>query len=166
MPLAIFIPGVRFQKCVLVTGVRLDVAPVAVEDVLATLDQALGPGDRPFVRGVVGHARQSVTERPRSSRSRGSAESGLEAAHRTSGARDGQLRRTPPRSPRRIAGGGSGARAAKRTDASSVEQRARVPFYQAVPPPRRHRGTPGTRSKSAATAYLVPSRQRGVGGAA
>ena len=56
MPLAIFIPGVRLQKCVLVTGVRLDVAPVAGEDVLATLDQAHCPGDRPFVHGVLGHA--------------------------------------------------------------------------------------------------------------
>ena len=58
MPLTIFILGVRLQKCVLVAGVRLDVAPVAVEDVLATLDQALCPRDRPFVHGVVGHARQ------------------------------------------------------------------------------------------------------------
>src|SRR5215207_8914207 len=54
MPLAIFIPGVRLQKCVLVTGAWLDVARVAAE---ARQNQRFGAAHR---RRASAHALESL----------------------------------------------------------------------------------------------------------
>ena len=54
MPLPVLVPGVGLEKGVFVRRGRLDVAPVAVEDVLAALDQPTGIRDRVLVDGVGG----------------------------------------------------------------------------------------------------------------
>jgi DNA ligase D len=52
MPLAVFLPRVGFEERVLGLGVRLDVTPVARENVLAALDELAGLLDGSFVDDV------------------------------------------------------------------------------------------------------------------
>ena len=53
MPLPV--PGVRFEVGVLRVGTRLDLTPVAVQDVLPGVDEFARLGHRGFVRQVFGH---------------------------------------------------------------------------------------------------------------
>ena len=55
MPCRVLVPGVLFEKGVLLGGGRTDLAPVAVEDVLALVDQPPGTGDGLLVHRVSGH---------------------------------------------------------------------------------------------------------------
>src|SRR5450759_234098 len=55
MPLGVFLPRVRLQEGVLLAGVRLDFAPVAVEDVLAAVDELLRMRHSAGVHGVRSH---------------------------------------------------------------------------------------------------------------
>jgi hypothetical protein len=54
MPLAVLVPGVRLQEPVLVFGLRLDISPVARQDVLASTDEAAGARERMFIDRVRG----------------------------------------------------------------------------------------------------------------
>jgi hypothetical protein len=54
MPLGIVVPAMRVEERVLGVGPRLDVAPVAVQDVLARGDQLARVGDCGFVDRVGG----------------------------------------------------------------------------------------------------------------
>jgi len=60
VPLAVVLPVMRAEEAVLVFRARLRLAPVAVEDVLARLDQPFGVSDRGAVDLVRGD-RPSVT---------------------------------------------------------------------------------------------------------
>src|SRR4029450_12259987 len=57
VPLAVFLPRVGLEESVLCRGVRLHLAPVAREDVLAALDKVAGPLDGLFVDDVGRHPR-------------------------------------------------------------------------------------------------------------
>jgi hypothetical protein len=72
MPLGVVVPGMGLEEGVLLAGARLDVPPVALEDVLARLDQPPGAGDCPLVDGVRGDG-FILTESARSSSSKASA---------------------------------------------------------------------------------------------
>lgn len=64
MPFAVLAPSVSGEKRVLVFGLRLDVSPVAVEDVLAPTDEPPCAGHRPLVYDVRRDQR-ILTRRPR-----------------------------------------------------------------------------------------------------
>ena len=55
VPLAVLLPRVVLQECVFVGGAGLDVAPVAIEDVLASGDGLPCPLHGAIVDGVGGH---------------------------------------------------------------------------------------------------------------
>jgi hypothetical protein len=55
MPLAVFVPGPRFQVGVLCVGTRLHLTPVAVQDLLSGVDEFARVGHRGFVGQVFGH---------------------------------------------------------------------------------------------------------------
>ncbi len=57
MPGRVVVPAVGLEERVLVLGARLDVTPIAVEDVLAGVDERPGVGHRLGVDGVGGHDR-------------------------------------------------------------------------------------------------------------
>ena len=57
MPLGVLVPRVRSEECILVLGLGLDLAPVAVEHVLAPTDETPRPSDRSFVHNVGGDER-------------------------------------------------------------------------------------------------------------
>src|SRR5262249_11197334 len=56
MPLGVFVPGMRIEVGVLRFGPRLHLSPVAVEDVLACIDQRTRLGHRGFVEQVLSHS--------------------------------------------------------------------------------------------------------------
>src|SRR6266851_6705392 len=55
VPFRVFVPGVRFQECVLIVRSRLNLAPVAVEDVLASSDEAACVCDCALIERVGSH---------------------------------------------------------------------------------------------------------------
>ena len=68
MPLAVLVPRVALEERVLVGRARLDVTPVALQHVLATLDETAGARDTCTIDGVRGDARtlpRSVPSYPR-----------------------------------------------------------------------------------------------------
>jgi hypothetical protein len=54
VPLGVLLPGVRGKEGVLLGCTGLNVSPIAVEDVLPSVDEPLGPGDTAFVDRVGG----------------------------------------------------------------------------------------------------------------
>src|SRR4051794_10814442 len=69
MPLRVLVPAVGLEEAVLVLCARLDLIPLAAQDVLAGLDQLTRPSDAPLVDRVRGHAAHpsaaAATRRPR-----------------------------------------------------------------------------------------------------
>ena len=57
MPFGVLVPRVRLQEGVLGAGARLDVAPFAVENVVASVDQPPGARNGAFVDRVGGRGR-------------------------------------------------------------------------------------------------------------
>jgi hypothetical protein len=56
VPFGIFVPGMRIQVGVLVGCTGLDLAPVAVENVLVSFDETTGAGDTGLIHAIRGHA--------------------------------------------------------------------------------------------------------------
>ena len=71
VPLGVLVPRVRLQERVLLVRARLHVAPVAVEHVLAGVDQLLCALHGALVEGVGGHQGPAIIQPSRSSRSPG-----------------------------------------------------------------------------------------------
>ena len=63
VPRGVLIPGVPLQVGILSLRARLHLAPVAVQDVLPAVDQALDVLNRCLVDGVRRHPTQTVTDR-------------------------------------------------------------------------------------------------------
>src|SRR5580658_8837001 len=55
MPSGVLVPGMTLQEGVLIAGLGLDLAPVAVEHVLAAVDEPLGLPDRVRVHRIRSH---------------------------------------------------------------------------------------------------------------
>jgi hypothetical protein len=68
VPVSVFLPRVGFEEGVLVLRARLNVAPVALEDVLPRLDQPAGMADGAFVDGVRSDLRIVTSRRLRAKR--------------------------------------------------------------------------------------------------
>src|SRR5919198_4353685 len=58
VPCGVLIPGMRLEELVLGVGAGLHLAPVAVQDVLARVDQPLGIGEGALIDAVGGHPQQ------------------------------------------------------------------------------------------------------------
>ena len=58
MPFRVLVPGVSFQERVFILGAWLSLAPVAVEDVLAGIDEAASVRDRALIDRIRSHCRK------------------------------------------------------------------------------------------------------------